>query len=58
MSELKQTLNFKILFIAFLLPIFVIWIIDSTVKGDFSSFDTSDSFTRFANAILTSYTLG
>ena len=57
-SELKQTLNFKILFIAFLLPIFVIWIIDSTVKGDFSSFDTSDSFTRFANAILTSYTLG
>ena len=58
MSELKQTLNFKILFIAFLLPIFVIWIIDSTLKGDFSSFDTSDSFTRFANAILTSYTLG
>lgn len=58
MSELKQTLNFKILFIAFLLPIFLIWIIDSTIKGDFSSFDTGDSFTRFANAILTSYTLG
>ena len=34
------------------------WIIDSTLKGNFSSFDTSDSFTRFANAILTSYTLG
>ena len=58
MSEVKQTLNLKILFISFLLPIFVIWIIDSTLKGDFSSFDTSDSFTRFANAILTSYTLG
>ena len=58
MSEVKQTLNLKILFMAFLLPIFVIWIIDSTLKGDFSSFDTSDSFTRFANAILTSYTLG
>jgi len=43
---------------SFLLPIIVIWIIDSTLKGDFSSFDTSDSFTRFANAILTSYTLG
>jgi len=57
-SEVKQTLNLKILFISFLLPIFVIWIIDSTLKGDFSSFDTSDSFTRFANAILTSYTLG
>ncbi|MFL2984603.1 MAG: hypothetical protein ACJZ5B_03895 [Candidatus Poseidoniaceae archaeon] len=58
MSEVKQTLNLKILFMAFLLPIIVIWIIDSTLKGDFSSFDTSDSFTRFANAILTSYTLG
>tara|TARA_X000001036_G_scaffold440127_1_gene494713 strand:- start:15791 stop:16273 length:483 start_codon:yes stop_codon:yes gene_type:complete len=57
-SEVKQTLNLKILFMAFLLPIIVIWIIDSTLKGDFSSFDTSDSFTRFANAILTSYTLG
>ncbi|MBL6890432.1 MAG: hypothetical protein ISR22_00085 [Candidatus Poseidoniaceae archaeon] len=58
MSEVKQNLNLKILFMAFLLPIIVIWIIDSTLKGDFSSFDTSDSFTRFANAILTSYTLG
>ena len=58
MSEVKQTLNLKILFMSFLLPIIVIWIIDSTLKGDFSSFDTSDSFTRFANAILTSYTLG
>ncbi len=58
MSELKQTLNLKLLFMAFLLPIIVIWIIDSTLKGNFSSFDTSDSFTRFANAILTSYTLG
>lgn len=58
MSELKQTLNLKILFIAFLLPIFVIWIVESSLKGDFSSFDSSDSFTRFANAILTSYTLG
>tara|TARA_B100001559_G_scaffold107735_1_gene90623 strand:+ start:1349 stop:1822 length:474 start_codon:yes stop_codon:yes gene_type:complete len=57
-SEVKQTLNLKILFMSFLLPIIVIWIIDSTLKGDFSSFDTSDSFTRFANAILTSYTLG
>ena len=58
MSEVKQTLNLKILLMSFLLPIIVIWIIDSTLKGDFSSFDTSDSFTRFANAILTSYTLG
>lgn len=58
MSEVKQTLNLKVLMMAFLLPIIVIWIIDSTLKGDFSSFDTSDSFTRFANAILTSYTLG
>ncbi len=57
-SELKQTLNVKVLFIAFLLPIFIIWIIDSSLKGDFSSFDTNDSFTRFANATLTSYTLG
>lgn len=57
-SELKRTLNVKILIIAFLLPIFVIWIIDSSLKGDFSNLDTSDSFTRFANAILTSYTLG
>lgn len=58
MNEIKQRLNIKIIFIAFFLPILVIWIIDSTLTGDFSSFDTSDSFTRFANAILTSYTLG
>ena len=58
MNEIKQTLSLKIILIAFMAPIFLIWIIDSTLKGDFSSFDTNDSFTRFANAVLTSYTLG
>ncbi len=58
MSEVKQTLNLKLISIAFLLPIVLIWVIDSSLKGDFSNLDTSDSFTRFANAILTSYTLG
>ena len=58
MNEIKQTLNLKIIFIAFFAPILFIWIIDSTITGDFSSFDTSNSFTRFANAVLTSYTLG
>lgn len=58
MSEVKQTLNLKLISIAFLLPIVLIWIIDSSLKGDFSNLDTSDSFTRFANAILTSYILG
>ncbi len=58
MSEVKQTLNLKLISIAFLLPIVLIWVIDSSLKGDFSNLDTSDSFTRFANAILTSYILG
>tara|TARA_B100000767_G_scaffold239891_1_gene235386 strand:+ start:688 stop:1161 length:474 start_codon:yes stop_codon:yes gene_type:complete len=57
-SEVKQTLNLKLISIAFLLPIVLIWVIDSSLKGDFSNLDTSDSFTRFANAILTSYILG
>ena len=58
MSEVKQTLSLKLISIAFLLPIVLIWVIDSSLKGDFSNLDTSDSFTRFANAILTSYILG
>tara|TARA_B100000900_G_scaffold88258_1_gene71784 strand:- start:15917 stop:16399 length:483 start_codon:yes stop_codon:yes gene_type:complete len=58
LSEVKQTLSLKILVISFLLPIILIWIIDSSLSGGYSGFDTSDSFTRFANAILTSYTLG
>ncbi len=58
LSEIKQTLSLKILLISFLLPIILIWVIDSSLSGGYSGFDTSDSFTRFANAILTSYTLG
>ena len=58
LSEARKTLSLKILFISFLLPIIIIWIIDSSFSGGYSGFDTSDSFTRFANAILTSYTLG
>mgnify|MGYP001209554723 FL=1 len=58
LSKVKQTLNLKILSISFLLPIILIWIVDSSLSGGYSGFDTRDSFTRFANAILTSYTLG
>ena len=43
--------------LAFLLPPLIIVALDITFYGAFKGVDSSISFTRFANATLTAYTL-
>lgn len=57
---MKQTglaVTWRLIVLAFLLPPLLILALDITIFGSFKGIDSAESFTRFANATLTAYTL-
>ncbi len=57
MKESSLSVTWRMIFLAFLLPPLLILALDITFYGSFKGIDSGVSFTRFANATLTAYTL-
>jgi len=57
MKQPKLMFTWRMMLLAFLLPPLLILALDLTFYEDFKGIDSSVSFTRFANATLTAYTL-
>jgi hypothetical protein len=57
MKESNLISTWRMMLFAFSLPPLLILAIDMTFYGGFKGIDTGVSFTRFANATLTAYTL-
>tara|TARA_B100001093_G_scaffold458415_1_gene470812 strand:- start:75 stop:551 length:477 start_codon:yes stop_codon:yes gene_type:complete len=57
MKESSLSMTWRMIFLAFLLPPLLILALDITFYGSFKGIDSGVSFTRFANATLTAYTL-
>ena len=57
MKESSLSMTWRMIFLAFLLPPLLILALDITFYGYFKGIDSGVSFTRFANATLTAYTL-
>lgn len=57
MKESSLSMTWKMILLAFLLPPLFILALDMTFYGSFKGIDSGVSFTRFANATLTAYTL-
>ena len=57
MKESSLSMTWRMILLAFLLPPLIIVALDITFYGAFKGVDSSISFTRFANATLTAYTL-
>ena len=56
MNETRLVFTWRAMLIAFLLPLVSVWALDFTLGGSVGA--GIDSLPRFANALLTSYTLG
>ena len=56
MSDSKLGFTWRAMLVAFLLPLVSVWALDLTLGGSIGA--GADSLPRFANALLTSYTLG
>lgn len=57
MKESSLSMTWRMILLAFLLPPLLILAMDITFYGSFKGIDSGVSFTRFANATLTAYTL-
>jgi len=57
MKEPRLMFTWRMMLLAFLLPPLLVLAIDMTFYGGFKGIDSGVSFTRFANATLTAYTL-
>tara|TARA_B110000967_G_C18811879_1_gene524056 strand:- start:107 stop:583 length:477 start_codon:yes stop_codon:yes gene_type:complete len=57
MKESNLVFTWRMMLLAFFLPPLLILAIEMTLSGDFKGIDSGVSFTRFANATLTAYTL-
>ena len=57
MKESSLSMTWRMILLAFLLPPLFILALDMTFYGSFKGIDSGVSFTRFANATLTAYTL-
>tara|TARA_B110000459_G_scaffold158364_1_gene173578 strand:- start:315 stop:791 length:477 start_codon:yes stop_codon:yes gene_type:complete len=57
MKESNLVFTWRMMLLAFFLPPLLILAIEVTLAGDFKGIDSGVSFTRFANATLTAYTL-
>lgn len=56
LSDGRLVFTWRAMLVAFLLPLVSLWAIDLTLGGSINA--GADSLPRFANALLTSYTLG
>ncbi|MCH1423074.1 MAG: hypothetical protein L7U62_06255 [Candidatus Poseidoniaceae archaeon] len=57
MNDSRLALTWRLMAFAFILPLLLIIAVDITLSAGVQNFDTDVSFTRFANATLTGYTL-
>ena len=57
MSGSRLAVTWRMMALAFVLPLLLILAIDITLASGIEGFDGDEAFTRFANATLTSYTL-
>lgn len=57
MSGSRLAVTWRMMALAFVLPLLVILAIEITLSSGIEGFDGDEAFTRFANATLTSYTL-
>ena len=57
MKESSLSMTWRMILLAFLLPPLFILALDITFYGSFKGIDSGVTFTRFANATLTAYTL-
>tara|TARA_B100001113_G_C20961510_1_gene557635 strand:- start:22 stop:498 length:477 start_codon:yes stop_codon:yes gene_type:complete len=57
MIEKKLVFTWRLMILAFVLPLLLILAIDISISAGIQGFDSEIAFTRFANATLTAYTL-
>ena len=57
MIEKKLVFTWRLMILAFVMPLLLILAIDISISSGIQGYDSEIAFTRFANATLTAYTL-